>query len=110
MKTASLLPALALLPCVAVHAFQQLSCVPSTRRLDTGFAPRSSLIEDSTDTESRTMLSELPPVLQNIVDERNEFRLNLGRAMDVLKHDYPEILRRTLGKSKSVQKRWQRIS
>ena len=56
-------------------------------------------MEDATETETaRTpTLSELPPILQDIVDERNEFRLNLGRAMDVLKQDYPEILRKTPG-------------
>ena len=113
LQTVGLLSALVLLPCVAANgnacAFQQVytgsfsrtgtATATGTRRLDTGFSLRSSLMEDATETETaRTpTLSELPPILQDIVDERNEFRLNLGRAMDVLKQDYPEILRKTPG-------------
>ena len=111
LQTVGLLSALVLLPCVAANgnacAFQQVytgsfsrtGTATGTRRLDTGFSLRSSLMEDATETETaRTpTLSELPPILQDIVDERNEFRLNLGRAMDVLKQDYPEILRKTPG-------------
>jgi len=36
--------------------------------------------------------TELPPVLQDIVDERREFEMNLGKAMDTLRNDYPDIL------------------
>jgi len=38
--------------------------------------------------------NELPPVLQDIVDERREYELKLGKAMDTLRKDYPELLRR----------------
>ena len=38
--------------------------------------------------------NNLPPVLQNMVAERREFELSLGRAMDTLRRDYPELLRR----------------
>jgi hypothetical protein len=98
MKAAPLLTTLVLLPCAAVNAFQQVSTVHRTHRLDAVFALGSSVLEeDATETEARTYAGDLPPVLQDIVDERNEFRLNLGRAMDVLRHDYPEILRKTPG-------------
>jgi hypothetical protein len=99
MKAAPLLTTLVLLPCAAVNAFQQVSLVPRTHRLDAVFALGGSSVleEDATETEARTYASDLPPVLQDIVDERNEFRLNLGRAMDVLRQDYPEILRKTPG-------------
>lgn len=36
---------------------------------------------------------DLPPVLQQIVDERREYELNLGKAMDTLKKDYPVIIK-----------------
>jgi hypothetical protein len=52
---------------------------------------------EETKTETREVYSDLPPVIQEIVDERNEFRLHLGRAMDVLKRDYPDLLRQTPG-------------
>ena len=50
-------------------------------------------VEESTGTSS-TSTSELPPVLQDIVDERREFEINLGRAMDTLRKDYPHLLYR----------------
>jgi hypothetical protein len=43
-------------------------------------------------------LSELPPVLQSIADERREFQMNLGKAMDTIRKDMPEILKRAPGK------------
>jgi hypothetical protein len=49
---------------------------------------------DEAATES---LSSLPPVIQQIADERREFQLNLGKAMDTLKKDMPEILRKQPG-------------
>lgn len=36
---------------------------------------------------------DLPIVIQQIADERQEFNMNLGKAMDTLKKDIPEILR-----------------
>ena len=50
-------------------------------------------VEESTGTTT-TSSSELPPVLQDIVDERREFEINLGRAMDTLRKDYPHLLYR----------------
>lgn len=49
-------------------------------------------VEESTGTAATS--SELPPVLQDIVDERREFEINLGRAMDTLRKDYPHLLYR----------------
>mmetsp|Transcript_6304 Transcript_6304/g.9148 ORF Transcript_6304/g.9148 Transcript_6304/m.9148 type:complete len:245 (-) Transcript_6304:452-1186(-) len=42
-----------------------------------------------------TTTNDLPPLLQNIVDDRHEFEMNLGKAMDVLRHDYPDMLTTT---------------
>lgn len=41
-----------------------------------------------------TSTMDLPPVLQDIVNERREFEINLGRAMDTLRKDYPSMLYR----------------
>ena len=41
--------------------------------------------------------SELPPVLQQITDERRNFQMNLGKAMDTLRKDMPYILKDTPG-------------
>ena len=42
--------------------------------------------------------SNLPPVLQQITDERRNFQVNLGKAMDTLRKDMPYILKETPGK------------
>ena len=39
----------------------------------------------------------LPPVIRKIADERQEFNINLGRAMDTLRRDMPDLLQRTPG-------------
>lgn len=44
-------------------------------------------------TEETTGTRELPPLLRQMADERREFELNLGKAMDVLRSDYPNMLR-----------------
>jgi hypothetical protein len=43
-------------------------------------------------------IRELPPVLQQIADERREFQVNLGKAMDTLRRDMPEILKQAPSK------------
>ena len=53
----------------------------------------SSLSKES----KKTDVSELPPVLRDMVEERRSFELNLGKAMDVLKTDYPEMIHKTPG-------------
>ena len=46
--------------------------------------------------------SNLPPVLQQLTDERRNFQVNLGKAMDTLRKDMPYILKETPGKLKSL--------
>ena len=52
------------------------------------------------DDEVNTVASgtNLPPVLQEIADERRNFQVNLGKAMDTLRKDMPYILKETPGK------------
>lgn len=49
--------------------------------------------------ESAKRKVDLPPVIQQIADERAEFQINLGRAMDTLRRDMPKILSRAPGKN-----------
>lgn len=54
-------------------------------------------VHTNTDVERHTTESgggdnKLSPVIREIVDERREFELNLGRAMYVLRNDYPALL------------------
>lgn len=71
-------------------------------RWNTVASEDSTLEQDSGKQEClRTSPTPLPPVIQHIADERREFQLNLGRAMDVLKRDMPDILRRKPGMSNS---------
>lgn len=38
---------------------------------------------------------DLPPLLQTLADERREYEMNLGKAMDTLRKDYPYMLYKT---------------
>lgn len=57
----------------------------------------SSAVEEKSPAIKQQSTSELPPVLQSIVDERAEFQMNLGKAMDTLRKDYPDILKKSPG-------------
>ncbi len=65
---------------------------------------RSSVLEELStvgeNTSSGSATSELPPLLQDMVNERRNFEMNLGKAMDVLRKDYPYMLYKTPGKFK----------
>lgn len=50
------------------------------------------VVEDS-DANTIGSGSNLPPVLQQITDERQNFHVNLGKAMDTLRKDMPYILK-----------------
>lgn len=87
MKTCLLL--LAAVPCLA---FQQASPVASVRRRRQDIITRLPAGATLEEPRTTTTTTELPPVLQDIVNERAEFQRNLGKAMDTLRKDYPEIL------------------
>jgi hypothetical protein len=55
----------------------------------------SSGIESLDTCSSRT--GRLPPVLQDMINERREYELKLGKAMDTLQTDYPQLLIKTPG-------------
>lgn len=60
----------------------------------------SSLSEEEEKTSSKDSAPipvPLPPVMQHIADERREFQMNLGRAMDTLRRDMPLILQQKPG-------------
>jgi len=42
-------------------------------------------------------VGDLPPVIQQIADERREFQMNIGKAMDVLRRDMRDILHKKPG-------------
>lgn len=46
----------------------------------------------SVDEESSNSNQQLPMVIQSIADDRRIFQMNLGKAMDTLRRDMPEIL------------------
>jgi len=59
-----------------------------------GLALGSSVVEDapaSETSEAKTTL-ELPTLIQSIADERREFDMNLGKAIDTLRTNYPHML------------------
>jgi hypothetical protein len=54
--------------------------------------------EDSSTVVEETLV-DLPPLIQQIADERREFQVNLGKAMDTIRKDMPEILKSAPGKT-----------
>ena len=53
---------------------------------------------DVSGSSTVTSGKNLPPVIQSIADERAEFNMNLGKAMDTLRKDMPDILHKKPGK------------
>jgi hypothetical protein len=75
---------------VEVDGFQALSAPPKS-------VHEMTASKNSSGGESSRRKFELPPVIQQIADERADFQINLGRAMDTLRRDMPNILSRTPG-------------
>jgi hypothetical protein len=101
MMAHRLLSSLLLLPCLTVCAFQGHGVAAVSRKRPVSFLqanPLESILTESLSAELESPSStgsnvvDLPPVLQQIADERREFQLNLGRAMDTLRSDMPDIL------------------
>jgi hypothetical protein len=57
-----------------------------SRRINTNL--KSAVVDEDLATGTRS----LPPLIQNMADERREFEVNLGKAMDTLRKDYPNML------------------
>ena len=70
------------------------SIVPLTSTEDSLDSSDDSTVSDP----AENMLLDLPPVIQQIVDERREFQVNLGKAMDTLRKDMPDIITKQPGK------------
>lgn len=81
---------------VSTDAFQISSSDPKTFGADWIWKQELSVRTRASES-SNTGRKELPPVIQQIADERAEFQINLGRAMDTLRRDMPDILSRTPG-------------
>lgn len=96
MMSRKLVLSFALVPCLLASGFQQVSTVGVHQRLDLKL--RSTVTDEQRATSLRSESTDLPPVLQGIVNERAEFQINLGRAMDTLRQDYQTILHRPPGK------------
>lgn len=77
--------------CTAFQTGQGLSQVPLQLSFEES-EPEMSALSMSQSTNTGT--AELPPLLQKMADERREYEMNLGKAMDVLRRDYPEMLRK----------------
>ena len=60
-------------------------------------ASRTTVGKGDETVPSLPTVTPLPPVIQQIADNRAEFQINLGRSMDTLRRDMPEILSRKPG-------------
>ena len=62
-----------------------------------GIAASRTVDKGDETVPSLPTVTPLPPVIQQIADNRAEFQINLGRSMDTLRRDMPEILSRKPG-------------
>ena len=84
---------------------RSLSVLPSPL-LSSVAPPRillESTIEEKTLERGTTLTNEnennnLSPFLQSMVNEQLELQMNVGKAMDTLRKDYPDFLKRAPGK------------
>eukprot|EP00566_Odontella_aurita_P037505 CAMPEP_0113560248 /NCGR_PEP_ID=MMETSP0015_2-20120614/19328_1 /TAXON_ID=2838 /ORGANISM="Odontella" /LENGTH=236 /DNA_ID=CAMNT_0000461937 /DNA_START=74 /DNA_END=784 /DNA_ORIENTATION=+ /assembly_acc=CAM_ASM_000160 len=72
-------------------AFSPMTVQQSHFHLESSLLEEVPTMADTMERES----SDLPPLLQGMVDERREYEINLGRAMDTLRKDYPNMLHKT---------------
>ena len=70
---------------------------------------KQSSSSSSSPSSSRVVVSaeqgNLPPVLQDIANDRMEFQRKLGKAMDTLRRDMQDILTKTPGMHDAVVRR-----
>lgn len=75
---------------------------PHSRSIKVVSSPPPRILVESTieETLERTGTNEnnLSPFLQGMVDEQRELQMNVGKAMDVLRKDYPYFMKRAPGK------------
>ena len=79
-----------------VHSFSFQSQVSNSRIQ--GSHLQSSVLDDLVRERTSGASRSLPPLLQDMADERREFEVNLGKAMDTLRKDYPTMLYKTPSK------------
>jgi len=97
---------------VAACSTQSFGFTPSSTvsriRLDLELVePLPSTDESPVHTDENLM--DLPPVIQQIADDRREFQMNLGKAMDTLRKDMPYILKKTPGMTIAANDRPSRL-
>lgn len=102
-STTSILIAAAAAAAVAAPtaALQSLTRIRNSQHLHTQTMPNiySSALKDKPAEKDKLepLDNNLSPFLQEMVDEQREFQMNVGKAMDVLKGDYPYFLKRSPG-------------
>lgn len=107
MKSAASIFAMsAAFSCGVIHqhstmALQPPARMPMHRRPQPQTFPpiqKSSTVKESPQTKEESAETDnLSPFLREMVDEQRELQMNVGKAMDVLRNDYPYFLRRAPG-------------
>lgn len=107
MKSAASIFAMsAAFSCGVIHqhstmALQPPARMPMRRRPQPlTFPPiqKSSTVKESPQTKEESAETDnLSPFLREMVDEQRELQMNVGKALDVLRNDYPYFLRRAPG-------------
>jgi hypothetical protein len=105
MKARRLLSPFLVIPCCVVSGFDLQSSNALRRKRSVNSLLQQQTAQtsarESLDTEESTdsTAPRLPPIIQQIADERVEFQLNLGKAMDTLRSDMSDILAKKPGAS-----------
>ena len=100
-STTSILIAAAAALAAQTAALQSPTRIRNSQHLSTQTIPSiyTSTLKDKPAEKEKleSFENNLSPFLQEMVDEQRELQMNVGKAMDVLKSDYPYFLKRSPG-------------
>mmetsp|Transcript_10075 Transcript_10075/g.18126 ORF Transcript_10075/g.18126 Transcript_10075/m.18126 type:complete len:249 (+) Transcript_10075:116-862(+) len=77
-----------------VHALSTPGIRTQPRSSTSVSSPSPRILESTIEETLTSNENNLSPFLQGMVDEQRELQMNVGKAMDVLRKDYPYFLKR----------------
>ena len=96
-----LLASVALSKAFSASSLKQRELVSIVWRADTAEEETVAAPATTREAEDATTELKMSPVIQQIVDERRQYQVNLGKAMDVLRQDMQDILTKKPGTCES---------
>ncbi len=68
-------------------------------------SPNNNNDNNSNANHNISKANYLSPFLQEMIDEQRQLQMNVGKAMDALRKDYPYFLKRSLGECLDLSRR-----